>query len=540
VEASRPIENESIEEMADPPVFLPPYLIKEKISLKTEDHIHFKLHPFTISKDLKGYKGNLHEKEFDIVKTSKRLLGREKWGETYPVREKMMSFFEASSPVPPYVLIASSSPEQRITEWFDKILSYYNKENFKERWIVVANNEAGPDGWAGVVLEIDPSMSGHPVIKRMNIILAFTVFLGLGFLVTSLFALWLASDVSEPLSELAKAMAESDDEGSIGQAAILSDDEIGELAANFNILNTRLQKENRKKEELLSALRQAGINLGDVMERLVVIASEHGSDSAEQAASLQQISSTSEEIAATLRGIAENTQMVEEVAGKSLSSCGEGQQQLGDLASSMDAAIAKVKDVADRMISFHEQTNRIETILNFLRDVSEKINIIALNASIEAAASGDSGSRFQILAASMRELAEKTMTGAKETKEMFAELQSASNSAIIATEESEKQVELAKDLAEKAADSFQRIIHWAGETVRTTQEISISSNQQTSASDHLAEALSEIKEVASKYAESGNVLEKSLTEISGTSRYIKNLLEQSREFVESPGEEDDQ
>ena len=499
----------------------------KNLSFETEDHINYKLYPFILSKDLKESDGKITADEIHSVKTGMRFLGRQEWIKAHPYKAWVMSFFEARYPVPPYQLVEPLTTEDKIKEWFNKKLDYYYNGNMVERWLVISDTSVSPGGYLGVVLEINMNMEGHPLIKRAEIILFFVIFVSLGFLIAVLFILWLANDVSEPLNELAEAMIDHDDEDYIGQAALLGDDEIGELAATFNSLNERLRKGNRKKEELLLALRQAGSNLGDVMERLVVIASEHGSDSAEQAASLQQISSTSEQIAATLRGIAENTQMVEEVAGRSLSACGTGQQQLGDLISSMDGAIGKVKDVANRMILFHEQTNRIENVLNFIRDVSEKINIIALNASIEASASGDSGSRFQILAASMRELAEKTMSGSKETKEMFAELQSASNSAIIATEESEKQVEKAKEMAELAADSFQQIIHWAGETVRTTQEISISSNQQTSASDHLAEALSEIKEVASKYAEAGNVIEKSLVEISGTSRQIEGLLKQS-------------
>ncbi len=261
------------------------------------------------------------------------------------------------------------------------------------------------------------------------------------------------------------------------------------------------------------------------MKDLSSVSSEQAADATEHATSMQEVTSTSEEIAATLRSIAENAQNVEEVAGKSLSSCRAGQEQLEEVITELDTAGSRSSELGMKMLSLQEQANRIEGILEFIQEISEKTNLISLNASIEASAVSDEEQRFPVIAQEMRKLAEKTLAGAKEIRSVLEDLQEATGKAIISTEEGEKKVGAARDSSDKAAEHFQNIIHWAGETSRAAQEIAFSSNQQTSATDHLASALGEIKDVASRFADGTTHLNNFMNELKEIESKLEKFLE---------------
>jgi methyl-accepting chemotaxis protein len=215
---------------------------------------------------------------------------------------------------------------------------------------------------------------------------------------------------------------------------------------------------------------------------------------------------------------------VEDVAGKTLYACQRGQQEIQSVTESMVEVTGRVDTIAQKMLEFEERAREIESVLNLIRDVSEKTNMISLNASIESAAQGEAGVRFAIIAAEIRDLSERTVAATREIREMITMLQKSSSSAIIATEEGTKQVLTSQSKMARVSESFQNIIHLAGETARSAQEIAISSTQQTSASEHLAATIAEINEVAKNFVESANQIERNTAELNTMAEHIREII----------------
>jgi methyl-accepting chemotaxis protein len=374
----------------------------------------------------------------------------------------------------------------------------------------------------------------HAGSKDHQALLSLALFAAAAVLLSWLCSAWLAQDVTAPVAALKRAIEERTQTPEEAVVAVESDDEIGELAAAFNHMSRLLKDQVERVKEAMAAGREAADKLNEIMMRIVQVVAEQASASSEHAVTIQQISSTSEQMAATLRQIAENARSVDEVAGRTLSACHQGQQRLADVSAGVSAAMSRARQVAERMLFFQEQSNRIESILLLISDISNRINLIAFNAANEASSLGAAGDRFAIVASQMRDLAEKTMAGAKEIQTLFSDLSTATASAIIATEEGEKQIAAARDVGDRAAEDFQAIVHWAGETARAAQEIALSSKQQTSATDHLATALGDIREVAAKIADTAKVLETSVNELDNTSYQLGTALHRDHAPEERP------
>src|SRR4030042_4968328 len=176
------------------------------------------------------------------------------------------------------------------------------------------------------------------------------------------------------------------------------------------------------------------------------------------------------------------------------------------------------------MLRLQEHALRIATVAALIREVSEKTNMISLNASIEAAAAGETGRGFNIIAGEVRDLAERIGSSIREIQEMISLLQQATNRAIMVTEEGAKQVDTTHLVAGKVGNSFQALTGLAEETATAAKEISLSSSQQTSAGEHLAATIAEINEVARSFVESARALESSTLELNRLAETLGQLV----------------
>ena len=481
----------------------------EGAEMSAEDLGWFTLRTFVLDREGDIKDGNLLSPEVEILHAHPRFFGRSAWREKFWLEAAIADFSARFVPLPEFAPMRSRSDAVR------------------EDVVILRRQPLRGGLRLGAVIDWKEEQGAFGGMERISVALIL-VFLAATLLLAGLWAYWVSGDLGDPVRNLTAVIERSIEGSGPGRTALISDDEVGRLGSSFNRMSIALGREMSEGQRLLAAVKGAAGKIAEIMSGIVDVVSDQASGATEQAASLHQVTTTSEEIAITFRNIAEHARTVEEVAGRSLSSCYSGQALLQNVDSGMAGARQRSLDVANKMLTFQEQANRIEIILDFIREVSERINLISLNASIEASSAGEAGGRFAIIAAEMRKLAEKTMTGTKEIKALFTDLQSAASSAIIATEEGEKQVHLAQKLAEQASDSFQSIIHWAGETARTAQEISLSSGQQTAAIDHLASALAEINDVAAHFAEGAKALENSVSELNKIGEELRRLLATAR------------
>ena len=92
--------------------------------------------------------------------------------------------------------------------------------------------------------------------------------------------------------------------------------------------------------------------------------------------------------------------------------------------------------VADQILRLGEQTTQIGSIANLVKDLATQTNMLALNAAVEAARAGDHGKGFAVVASEVRKLADQSKKSAEEAAALIAEVQKATNSTIMVTEES--------------------------------------------------------------------------------------------------------
>lgn len=105
----------------------------------------------------------------------------------------------------------------------------------------------------------------------------------------------------------------------------------------------------------------------------------------------------------------------------------------------VEVDVKQVSDQAEatvqRILALGSKAQQIGTVTTAINDIAKRINLLSLNASIEAVQAGEHGQGFAVVAAEIRKLAESTKRSVEDIGELIEDIQSATNTTILSTEQ---------------------------------------------------------------------------------------------------------
>ncbi|SNB47683.1 methyl-accepting chemotaxis protein [Geobacter sp. DSM 9736] len=329
------------------------------------------------------------------------------------------------------------------------------------------------------------------------------------------------------LTETARRIAEGNLDEEI---PVETNDEIGTLAEAFNKMTTVIVKNLRgeivKSNHMIASIKEAIIQLSSSTNEMMAISAQQSSGATQQATAVQEVTTTSEEIAITAKQITDNAKSVESLAEATSKSCTDGTSDVANAIGGMQRLRTEVEGIAASMLQLADNSQKIGGIVEIIDEISDQTNLLALNAAIEAAGAGEAGKRFAIVAQEVKRLAERTVDATQQIKGLIEEIQKATNRTIMVTEEGTKGVDHASSLVDEVQQSFSKIIGMVDETARAAKEITLSTQQQTSACEQMAETMGDVRDVAQQVATSARETERTIGEIMEQIEKLKELSDE--------------
>ena len=114
----------------------------------------------------------------------------------------------------------------------------------------------------------------------------------------------------------------------------------------------------------------------------------------------------------------------------------------------------------NHMLELGRKSQQIGGILEIINELAEQTNILAINATIEAAGAGEAGRRFAVVAEEIRKLADRVAGSTKDIRTLIDEVRSAANTTVMATEGGSKSVEAGARQFTEVAAAFAQSRGW--------------------------------------------------------------------------------
>ncbi len=209
----------------------------------------------------------------------------------------------------------------------------------------------------------------------------------------------------------------------------------------------------------------------------------------EQSTSMAEITTTINQLLATSRQIADSARRVSQIAGETATSARTGEVTVAKGHDATNTVRKQVDLVVGHMLELGKKSQQVNAVLDIVAELAEQTNILAINATIEAAGAGDAGARFGVVADEIRKLADRVSASTKEIRGMIEDVRSAVNTTVMATEAGSKAVDVGTAQVAEMATAFRQISSLVGTTTDAAREIELSTTQQATAVEQVNQAI---------------------------------------------------
>jgi methyl-accepting chemotaxis protein len=327
--------------------------------------------------------------------------------------------------------------------------------------------------------------------------------------------------ISRPLGAFMQ-FVEKVGQGDLSQeAAAGQGDELGRLGQSLNQMVSGLR-------EVAGQTRGATENLTAASAEILASTQQQAASTAEQATAVQQTTATMQQIAQTGAQVSERARQVAAAAEATSAASQSGLQAVQSTSRAMEAIREQVETTAGNIVALSEKTQAIGEITATVTDVAEQSNLLALNAAIEAAAAGEQGRSFSVVAAEMKNLADQAREATVQVRSILGEIQKGINTSVMLTEEAVKRVEAGKQQVGVADATIRQMADSIQESVQAFQQITAAANQQQIGFDQVAQALQNIRQASEQNAAGTRQLEKAAADLNALGQQLRKAVERYR------------
>ncbi|MBO6562914.1 MAG: PilZ domain-containing protein [Nisaea sp.] len=383
-----------------------------------------------------------------------------------------------------------------------------------------------------ILLEIEKYTEQSLITAEQHERTAFQVILGLsllGLLGGLLAGIGVGTVIARPIIQLTSAMAKlSTGDYSVSVPSLGRRDEIGGMAEAVSVfkeasieLEQMTESRHREQEEQQRRLQEAMMSLSDQLEQelqtaVAAITREMDQMRQRSASMTSSAESVKNESLAVSAASEEATVNVNTVAAASE----EMAQSIQEIGRQIEESTRIAREAADEI----ERTNvtveglanaaeKIGQVVGLITDIAEQTNLLALNATIEAARAGEAGKGFAVVASEVKSLANQTGGATEDISEQVRSIQSIATEAVSAMRGIEETVRKINDISEQITGAMGQQTQATDEIARNIQEAAAGTKEVSTKISFVADAADENGAMSREVSTSASAIAEKMQEL---------------------------
>jgi methyl-accepting chemotaxis protein len=300
----------------------------------------------------------------------------------------------------------------------------------------------------------------------------------------------------------------------------------GEFVAYRDALNTTGIELQRLMKLINEELYEGVSVLSFASSEILAVTTQLSSASSQTAGTVNATSDTVESVRKKTDLVNQKTKEMSEKAMKALSVSGDGQRSVQEILDGMNHIQRQMDMIGMNVIKLQEQSQAIGEIIATVTDISEQSNLLAVNASIEAAKAGELGKGFAVVAHEIHNLAEQSKQATGNIRTILTDIQRGVSSTVISTERGTNSVADAARLTSDAREAIEVLTRSIADSSREAIEIASSVHEQADGMDQISEAMEKIRDAAQKNLEITRKAEKTAEDLHSLGVRLKKITEQ--------------
>ncbi|AUJ50126.1 methyl-accepting chemotaxis protein [Brachyspira hyodysenteriae] len=319
--------------------------------------------------------------------------------------------------------------------------------------------------------------------QQSSRILLIGIIIGIvGIILSSIIGFLYIKNLISPL----KVLVEEAEEMSRGQFVLrkfkFKRNEIGDIAYSFKNMRDAMVK-------IINEVNQTSEKINNAASSLAQGSDDLSARTDAQASSLEETASAIEEMASTIKSSADHSV--------------EGNDMMIASKKAVENGASVITETTRNIEEVYESSEKIKSITKTIEDIAFQTNILALNASVEAARAGDQGRGFAVVASEVRNLAQNSQSSAKDITLLIENIY--------------EKINKSAETARESQAIFNDIQSKIDGTAKIMQEISTTAVEQQTGVDQVNIAVSKIDGITQQNA----------ALVDETTNYARELLEQS-------------
>ncbi|MDQ3772877.1 MAG: methyl-accepting chemotaxis protein [Pseudomonadota bacterium] len=310
-------------------------------------------------------------------------------------------------------------------------------------------------------------------------------------------------------------------EGNLAARTTVTPEITGAIADSINATVTELYG-------VVTGIDTAAKQVTNATDEARVVASRLASSARAQSTRIKDAATAVQLMTRSITEVSETAKRSADVAKHTLDAAETGAQAVHSSITNMESIRAQIQETSKRIKRLGESSQEIGEIVDLISDITEQTNVLALNAAIQAAAAGEAGRGFTVVAEEVQRLAEHSATATNEIAALVKTIQSDTQDATTAMEQSTQRVVEGTRLSDSTGSALIDIERVSKDLAGLVQSIFVSTQMQTEIAQGVSANMGGILDVTEKTTTGAGYIASAMNQLTETAGHLKRSVARFR------------